>query len=281
MKLAAIAGLVALACVATVAAGCGGDSAARAAVEETSANLGRIRSGELDARLVIEPRGGAQDGTAGFEVEGPFGLPSRPGLPTARVAYTQIAGDNEATTTVLATGREAFVEVEGTPYRLPPSEAERLELGGDVRAATGGELSVERWLREPRLADGPNVDGAPTDRVTGELDVARAANDLLGLADRAGAEAAGIEPLRGARAEELEESVRSGRVEMLTGAEDRLLRRLSVDLELDAPRSENKSLPALDSVRIDFTLALSRPNEPVRVSAPPDARPFAELETGG
>lgn len=262
--------------------GCGGDDAAREAVSQTSANLARIRSGELDSRLLIAATGGDQNGAVGFAVKGPFALPAEPGLPTARVAYTQIAGPRQATTTLVATGRKAFVEVDGALYRLPPKEEDRLQLGGDVRAATGGGLSVERWLRDPELADGPSVAGAPTDRITGELDVPAAVNDLLGLADRAGAEAAGIEPLRGARAEDLEKSVRSGKVELLTGAEDRLLRRLSVDLELDAPRVEGgTSLPELDSVKIDFDMALSRPNAPVRVAAPSGARSFDELEAGG
>jgi hypothetical protein len=279
VKTRSAAVLAVLATGVLVLPGCGGEAGARKAVEETSANLGRIRSGELDARLLIAARGGENDGALGFEVKGPFALPARPGLPTARVAYTQIAGRNEATTTLLATGREAFVEMEGTPYRLPRRETQRLELAGDVRGASGGGLRVERWLRDPQLEDGPRVAGVPTDRVTGDLDVPRAANDLLGLADRAGAEAAGIEPLRGARAEDLEESVRSGRIELLTGTEDRLLRRLKVDLELDAPRPKaGGSLPRLDAVKIDFDLSLSRANEPVRVAAPSGARPLEELE---
>lgn len=102
------------------------------------------------------------------------------------------------------------------------------------------------------------------------------------MADRAGAEAAGIEGLRGARAEDLEKSVRSGSVELLIGTDDRLLRRLSVDLELDAPEVHGAtSLPKLDSVRIGFDLALSRPNAPVRAPTPPDARSLEELDASG
>jgi hypothetical protein len=224
---------------------------------------------------------GAGEGATGFALRGPFALPrGTRGLPTARVAYTQIAGTKEATVTLVSTGRDAFVEVGGEAYRLPEREQRELQLGPDLRSAVGDRLRVEDWVRDPELDAGPPIAGADTQRVVGELEVARAVNGLLGLADRAGAEAAGLRPLRGARAAELERSVRSSRVELLTGADDRLLRRLSIELALTPPRRTGAGGgggPEL--VRIAFDLSLRRPNGAVRVVPPPGARPYGELRT--
>jgi hypothetical protein len=111
------------------------------------------------------------------------------------------------------------------------------------------------------------VHGAPTDEVTGDLDVVAAANGLMGFAALAGRDATRIE---GADAARLRKAVRSSSVDVLTGKDDRLLRRmtLSADLGFDVPAALKRALGTNVGAKIDFLLAVTDPNAPVVVHGP-------------
>jgi hypothetical protein len=267
---------VALLCVlalALSAAGCGED--ARDVLGETAANLGEIRSGRLDMSMLIEGRTAeARGGEVGFMLRGPFALPRGGGLPRARVAYTQVAGGRRATITVVSTGQAAFAEVGGRAYELPEDQAGRLRLGAQS-LGTGGSgepLRIGSWVRDPELTDGGSVGGAETERVSGRLDVATAAADLLRLSRALGPDSgAGLAALEQG-GDELERSVRGSSLDLWTGKEDRLLRRLRIEVELE--------VEAGPAVAVRFELGVDSPNEPIDVRAPEDALPAAALPRG-
>jgi hypothetical protein len=215
-RLAAAAAVAALCGLAPTA--CGGEAPGEV-VARTQANLARIRSGDLDARLVIAAEGPKRTGATGFELHGPFELPRSAGdLPKARIAYTQIAGSRRATVTLVSTGERAYIEVRGKAYELTPDQERQLrEAGGPLGGGSGsgapgatasptGSLDLAAWLREPDLSAGERIGGAETDRVTGEVDVARVVTDVLGAAERLGVsgEAVGGGALRGAGDERLD-----------------------------------------------------------------------------
>jgi hypothetical protein len=263
-----------LALLAVIAAGCGGDSPEKV-LKETADNLGDVRSGRLAMRMSIAgtaPQ--ARGGTVGFALRGPFALAAPGGIPKARVAYTQVAGPNRATVTLIATGKQAFVQVGGRAYELSAAQSRQLRAGtgGLGRGEAGQQLKVGSWVRDPEVTDGPPVDGQETQRVTGKLDVPAAARDLLRLTQALGPGEEAQRALRGGAARELEGAVRSSRFELLTGKDDHLLRRLRLAAELragDAP-----------GARISFDLGLARPNEKVTVAAPRDPQPASALPRG-
>jgi len=190
----------------------------------------------------------------GFALAGPFALPRAGGMPRARLTYTQIAGERRASATVTSTGRQAFVTVQGRTRRLPAVQARRLR----IRAGGAAErLRIGSWVREPRLADGPALDGADTQRLTARLDVRQAARDLRRVAGALGPGEGGA---LGASGDELERAVRSSAVELLTGKEDRLLRRLRIGIGL--------RLPGGREARVRFVMTVRRANQPVRITAP-------------
>ena len=292
-RLAGAAAVAALCGLAPTA--CGGEAPGEV-VARTQANLARIRSGDLDARLVIAAEGPKRTGATGFELHGPFELPRSAGdLPKARIAYTQIAGSRRATVTLVSTGERAYIEVRGKAYELTSDQERQLReeggpLGGGSGSGTGGatasptgSLDLAAWLREPDLSAGERIGGAETDRVTGEVDVASVVTDVLGAAERLGVprEAVGGGALRGAGDERLDRAVSASSIELLTGREDRLLRRLQLGIKLDAKAAAGggASLGDVEAVRVDLELAIERPNTPVRVDAPRDARPASELSS--
>ena len=269
-----IAGLAAL------AAGCGGGGGdGTELLRETAANLDEIQSGTLRLRLVVDPEGGAGDEPFGFELEGPFALGEPGELPVARIVYTQIANGEEGTATVISTGEQAYVEVDGTAYELSDEDEESLrEANAEVQEdAASGNLQIGSWFRDPKSSGGEDVGGDDTDRVTADVDVVNAANSLIALAESIGYE--GLAQITGDDARQLDDAVRSASLELLTGSEDRLLRRLKLDADVgfDVIEALRSVLGEAVAAKIEFELEITDPNEPVTVEAPADPRPASEL----
>jgi hypothetical protein len=273
-RLAGLLGVVVL-------AGCGGGGNANDVLSRTAASLGKIRSGDLTLRLVVSPREGTK-GRIGFELRGPFAL-RRGSLPVARIAYTQIAGAREGTATFLSTGTNAYAVVSGNAYELPASATEQVrragaELGGSG-GGLGGTFHVESWFDDPKVEGGEEVGGADTDHVTADLDVVAAANGLLELVRELGRDAPRIE---GQQADQLRDAVESSSIDVWTGKQDRLLRRLllKADLGLDVPESLRRALGDVVGAKVEFELSVSNPNEPVRVAPPAHPLPYSALPGG-
>ncbi len=270
--------LAALAACAALA-GCG-ESDAESALDETASKLGEIRSGQLDMKVVVSPSTAGSD--IGFELEGPFSLPGEGDLPTTDLRYTQIAGENRGDVQFISTEDGAWVEVEGQAYELPADRVEALTGDGGSGGGPLTELDVASWARDAELDEGPPVAGDQTDSVRSEVDVVKALNDLLGTLEDLGAgEAAGIGPLEGDDAEQLEEAVRSSRLEMLIGTDDRLLRRLVLNLDIGVEARELAGgLGRLRGAEVTLELTIADPNGTVEVEAPEDALPYTSLPSG-
>jgi hypothetical protein len=260
-------------------AGCGGGGRANQVMSDAAGSLGKLRSGNLTLRLVVSPREGTK-GRIGFELHGPFAL--RPGgLPVAKIAYMQIAGASKGTATFISTGTKAYAEVNGKAYKLPASSTNTLRqaAGGSGASNTFAELRIDNWVKHPVVNDGGQVGGAPTMRVSGDLDVVAAANGLLDLLRQFGHAAPTI---AGDQAKQLEDAVNSSSFELWSGRDDHFLRRLllKADLGLDVPQSLRRVLGSVVGAKIDFELAVSDPNKPVSVAPPTNPLPSSQLPGG-
>jgi hypothetical protein len=260
--------LGALAVVVLAVAGCGGGGDASETLRETAGKLDDVHSGTLTLKLVVEPEGGAGEEPFGFELHGPFALAEEGKLPQLDVEYTQIANGKRGTARVISDGEDAWVESQSGLQQLTAADEEELRRVGVQVAGNGvGDLDVADWFRDPEQSDGPDVAGDATDKVTAEVDVVNAANDLIDLAERAGA---GLARLEGADARQLDDATRSAKLELLTGKDDRLLRQLKLDVDLgtDVPDTLRSLLTASVGAKVHFELRVEGPNEPVRVERP-------------
>jgi hypothetical protein len=272
----------ALVAVCALLAGCaGGGESADEVLSETAANLGKIRSGTLHVDLRVEPRGPTGTDAFGFALDGPFSLGGSTPLPVADIEYTQTVGDDSATVTVISTGTKAFIRTQGQTYELPAEQAAQLQgAAGQLRAGAGlGEFAIDEWIEDADVDDGGDVGGADTDHVTAELNVVAAVRDLVALARQLGQN---VPELSDQDVDRLEDSVRSSRFEVYTGKDDRLLRRLEleVDFGLDVPRELRGAFGSLVGARLLFELGVDDPNREVRVEEPENALPSSELPGG-
>lgn len=253
------------------AAGCGGGGGA---VGEAADKLGEVRSGELYLRLVVQPRGEAGDDPFGFELEGPFQLADEEGkLPVARITYTQIANGQEGEATFIADGENAFIEADGVAYELSDEDEDDLRaVGGESEDALDG-LQLDEWFVDPEERD---AEGGGK-RVDASVDVVNAANDLIELTNELRGEDE-LQQLEGDDARRLEEAVKKATLELVAGEDDYLRRlKLIADIGFAVPERLRDVLSSEVGSTFEFELRIDRPNEPVEVQAPEDARPASEL----
>lgn len=265
--------------VSLVTGACGAESDAEEALSRTEDKLDDVRSGVLDMRMVASAAGSPEGGGVGFELAGPFSVAESEGrLPVADLEYTRITGDQRATYKFLSTGDAAYVVVDGTAYELPPAQVADLRARDDDTGGGGLDgLNLSDWIEQPRLE--PAGEDPPTDRITGALDAIAALNDILSVSLELGvSEDDAPRRLEGDSAERVRRAVQSSSVEVLTGRDDRLLRRARVIIEL-GPRGQElrQALGRLAGARLAIDIAVDHPNRPVTVRPPAQARPASEL----
>lgn len=263
-----VIGLAALLC------GCGGGRSADEVLNATASGMGKIRTADLSLRLVLEPTENAESGRVGFALRGPVDLDAG-ALPAARLDYTQIAGDKQGGATFVSTGEEAFVEVGGIAYRLDTAQSQSLREGA-AAARENVRLPVDTWIREAEVEDGGRVGGVETDHVHATLDAAAALRDIFSAMRSAGADAPA---LQGAAADDLRTAVDVATIDVWSGRDDDLLRRLRlrIGFRVQTPAALRDRLGELAGGRLAFDLDLARVNAPVRVQPPSHPRPASEL----
>lgn len=254
-----VAAVAVAALLALTACGSSSDgNSATGALRETARKLDTIRSARIDLRMTAKS---ASSGEVGFALKGPFQLPERQGVPVADVELTELRGEQESTVRFVATGTEAYVVRDGRATKLAGSGG--VDVGGEGGGL--GDLRIDGWLRDPVLADGD----AETDKITAGLNVARAFDDLGRLGERLNTGLlATLRPLDDRSREQLEAAARDSSVEVWTGKENRLLRRLVIRVTLTAAGEVPEGLRALVPVTLSLSMDLAEVNRPVKVDPP-------------
>ena len=264
-----------------VAGGCAGagPSEADVALEAAAAQLAGVRSGTLQFRLVAGPAvGGDEPPQAAFELAGPFSLAEPGGLPVVDLEFTRVAGESRTTTQLISNGSRAFEVLDGTPYQFGFEETERLRAPRQFRGDEGfAGLRVDRWSSDPRLEAG-EVGDAPTQRITSDVDVVHALNDVFTFAANLGAADMARPEITAEVADALRRLTDSATLELVVGADDRHVRGLSVHVRLRTPLPEpvRAALGPLAAASVRLFLAVEEPNTPVTVAAPEAPRPASD-----
>lgn len=242
-------------------AGCGGGDSAQDALRETTDQLAKLHSGTLHFDLALKGQGGGEQADIGFAVDGPFALAEKGKLPVGRLRYAKHNGDAKESATLTLTGERAWVQAGGATTELSAAQRAGLQsAAGDIGSPSALQgLHIERWVRDPESEDAGDLT-----RIRARLDVPRALDDLAGLLGRGSG-------LDDASRKQLEKAVKTSKITIETGADDRLLRRLDADLGLDfavAP-SLRKALGDAVGGTISLRVRIERPNQPVSPPKPP------------
>lgn len=270
--------------VALVACGGGGDSSdeeAQAILDRTFSPHSSIESGELDLKLGLEVRqdGGTGGGLLQLDLKGPFESPDAE-MPSFDLDGTaSLENLDEAVTeppsryegSLTSTGDAGYLGYRGFrylagDYELDPTLFALLER---VLLATPDAGSL---LADPVDEGETEIDGAPVAHVSADLDAEAAGAALNAALAGAGDLGFGVDPagqLPPAAVERLAGLIDGARVDVYSGTEDGLLRRLTISATLSDVSAE----------QIDLTLdtTVSAVNEPQTIEAPADPEPLVNL----
>jgi hypothetical protein len=268
-------------------AGCGGGDAADSdtpvdeLLQDTFSGEKAIDSGRLDIGLRLESDSGEP---VTVDVSGPFQNQGAGRLPQLDIDFSFAGGGQSIDAGVTATADRAFVAFGGDTYEIAGpvfqqfkagyEEAAKQPSGQQDQSLAALGIDPRRWLTNAENAGEAKVGDTDTIKITGDVDVPKLLEDVDRALERI--RALGVqgseqipERLTDDEKRQTEEAIERLDVEIYTGADDRILRRLLVDLGVQAPQGQ--------AVDITFDLQLLDVNEDQSIEAPSGAKPFDEL----
>jgi hypothetical protein len=279
--------VLALAILLALLAGCGGggdaadgDTDVDQLLEDTFAAGKEISSGRIDAAVDIKA-----DGTVAMKLSGPFQSTGEGKLPKLDLEASFEGEGERMSGGVTTTGDQGFVAFGGTQYAIAGPVFEQFKAGYEQSAKQGGQqnqslaslgIDPRRWLTNARNAGEAKVGDTDTVKITGDVDVPKLLDDVNRALERIrslGVQGSGQLPdrLTDAERKQVTDAVQDLSVEIHTGADDRILRRMLISLRVQNAQDAAQTA----DVRLD--LQLLDLNEDQDIEAPDDAKPFEEL----
>ena len=184
-----------------------------------------------------------------------------------------------------STGDKGFVSFQGTDYVVADHVFKQFKAGYEqaqkqsqqdqgTSFATLG-IDPRKWLTDPKNAGEAKVGDTDTIKITGGVDVDKLLDDVNAALEKASLARRLRRTGRCPRSsptqqqQQVADAVKDPKVEIYTGKDDKILRRMVVNTGIDAGRAP----PA----RVMFDVALTDLNEDQDIAEPQDAKPFTEL----
>lgn len=288
---------------AIVLSACGGGSGDKSGASASSvldeATLEGVESGNLDLSLGVAVKG-EEGGNLDIGLSGPFQSEGKGSLPLLDMnarAKGSIGGQSvDFDGGLVLLPKTAYIGYEGVEYKVDPTtysyiegvlkEAQR-EAGAETGSAGAaacqeelGKLNVADFLEGAGNEGSADVDGTPTTKVSGDLNVSGAIDTVLEAVEspacRAQLAAAGPLPSEAEiekAKDQVSESLKGApHVDVYVGDDD-IVRRISAQLTIE-PQDQGGGP---QSVAIDLDLKLTGVNEDQEIAAPEGARPLSKL----
>ena len=238
----------------------GGEDAANTAdvnelLTQTFTGDKKIDSGKVDASLRIDASGGSEGQQAvTMRLSGPFQTTGADTLPELQLAFGLDGGGQSIDAGVTSTGEKAYVAFQGEDYAVSDQVFNQFKSAYEQAAAKSKEsgqgqslttlgMDPRKWLTDPRNAGEAKVGDDDTIKITGGVDVDALLDDVntaLGKVGELGLSGAGQVPdkITEAQKRQVIDAVKDPRVEIYTGKEDKILRRMVVDLGVEDAESK-------------------------------------------
>ena len=265
-----------------------GSPAAQSLLNATFSGSHAVKSGVLGLSLTLTPSGSSTiKGPISLGLHGPFQSRGSGQLPESDLSISIDALGHHGQLGIVSTGTAGYVTLKGVAYQLPAAEYQKLasSLSG-AGGGTGGlaKLGIKplHWLTDPSIAGADSVAGTPTTHIRAKVDVAALLGDvstLLSKAAASGATGTASLPttLSPATRQKIAAEIRNPTVDIWTGASDRTLRKLAINLNVPVSGTISSLLGGLSSAKIGLTLQYANLNQPQTVATPTNVRPFSEF----
>lgn len=249
-------------------------------------SFGQVKRADFNFALSITPQGTADASPSSIELSGPFEIvPGKP-LPKARVSYTVSSGGRSQVVTLLTTGEKAYSLIKGQAYELPPAATKQLkEATKDLSKSGGGGLSglklhFNKWLVDPKVSAGPDIDGTPTWQTDAGVNVVNAMRDLVASAGTLGSITGQKLPqLSEKDAAEINRGIQNAKVSVYVGRYDDILRKMDLTMDFKTPVGQQAASGGITGGKMNMVIGISQPNRPVDVKPPKNPLPYSALQS--
>jgi uncharacterized membrane protein YgcG len=287
--------LVAMALSAGLLAACGGDDDEAASLdvntllEQTFTGEKKVDSGVFALNLEVDARGVPNmTGPVTLKLGGPFQSEGDAKLPKFDLDFSFSGAGQNISAGATSTGEKGFVSFQSSDYEISDQVFNQFREGyeqaqKDARdkqktpsLATLG-IDPRKWLTNPKNEGEAKVGDDDTIKITGGVDVPKLLDDVNRALQQASAlnlqGAPAPTELTPAQKREVAEAVKDLKVEIYTGEEDKILRRMVVRLGLQPTEKTDD----FESAGIVFDLSITDLNEDQDIDEPEDPKPFEEL----
>jgi hypothetical protein len=281
------------------------DASVGSILEETFGKGKEVKSGKLDMSIKLDAKGVEQlSGPISAKLTGPFQSSGKGELPKfAFTAAIDLAGQ-QLKAGVVSTGDKGFVSFQDQNYAVSDEMFKQFKTGyaeqakcsekQDGGSSTFSALGVKprTWLVDAKKSGVEKVGGAEATHITASIDTAKFLDDIntvLGKADpQAQADPCAKDAaktdektsptqLTEAQRKTLTDSVKSAKVNIWTGKDDRTMRRMNVTIDFTVPESARKQASGLQSGKLTFDLTIAELNKDQTIKAPSKSQPLENL----
>lgn len=291
--------VLALACATFGVSACGGSSASDQSAEEllkdTFGPDHEVKSGKLDVGIDLDINGlrGLTDPVS-IKLTGPFQSLGKKTLPKFDLALSLGAGGSSFSAGAVSTGEKGYLKLQGRAYDVGEQifnqfkrgyvEAQKTPEGKKGTTLSSLGIDPSAWLNEPSKVGEEKVGGTDTVHVTAGIDVEKFLADINRLLAKAGdlgvtGDTPVPEGLTDKQRRDIARAVKSAKLDVWPGADDKTLRRLAIEVVLDVPADVRKSVGGLTSGKIEFDLTIADLNEEQEIKEPANAKPLSDLSS--
>ena len=304
--------LTALVPLALVACG-GGDSGGedpQQVIDETFSNDQSITSGVLD--LALNASAGDQ-GSFSASLKGPFQTEEGNAAAIPQLDWTVNASGEGAGQSfnfdggLTVTEDNAYVTYQGQAYEVGKEAFKQAQSSFESQAgqsssksqgfaesckqaiqqAGGGgdesacEIDFSAWLTNLSNDGTSDVEGTDTDHISADVDIDQMFSDIGGLITAfpaSGLSTSGLDPKQvQAQLEQVKGAVQSPHIDVYSGTDDHLLRKLDLSLTIDPSEIASGTPVPVPPVDLEFSITFSDVNQSQTVEAPSGAKPISDL----
>jgi hypothetical protein len=287
--------LALLAALALAVAACGGGGGEEASedtdvdtlLSDTFKGNKDVKSGKLDLKLDVDAKGAeGANGPIKLSIAGPFQSEGAKKLPKFKIDFAFEGAGQSIKAGLTSTGTKGFVNFQGNDYVVSDQVFKQFKAGYEQAQSQGGKkenqslsslgLDPRQWLTNPKNEGEAKVGDDDTIKITGGVDVNKLLDDVnqaLKKTRELGVQGTDQLPsqLTAEQKKQVVDAVKNPKVEIYTGKEDTILRRMVVSLGIVDPQGSS------GSADIKLDLAISDLNEDQEVSEPSGAKPFDQL----
>lgn len=264
----------------------GGDDSVDSLLKQTFSPDKSVKSGRLNAQLDADVQGiQGLTGPVRLRLSGPFESVGKGQMPRFDFTLSLSASGQSFNAGGVSTGDKGYVRFQNQAYEVSDAlfktfkdrylQAARQSAQKKDSTPSLGSLGIDprRWLRDAKKAGEEKVGGVDTIHITAGIDVARLLDDVNRVLNRASTASGSKQVpqrLTAAQRKTIQDAVDTATVDVFTGKDDKLLRRLDVSVKL-------KPSGSVKGGTIRFQLELDALNKDQTITAPANTKPLDDL----